>query len=311
MKKFNIERMPRTFRKGSGLFVICMLIIPVAWFIVFYVAVNFNSIIMGFKQVKGVDVDGKKVFVFGLDNFRQLFFEIDNPKSTIRISMINTLKYFCLNFFIVIPLTYFISYFLYKKISGYKFFRVLFYMPSIISGVTMVIIFKNIVGTGGPVDELSKLLFGEELPALLTNPEHATNVIMIYCVWTGFGVNIILYQAAFQRVPHEVIEAAKIDGVPWYKELIFVITPMTWSTLSTTLIIASATLFTAGGPILLFGTGGAYDTSTISYYIFSQVYDSGVFNYPAAVGIFFTIYSLPIILGFRYVMNKLDPKVEY
>ena len=310
MKKFRIERMPKMFRKGSGIFIFSMLIISILWFFIFYVAVNLNSIVMAFKTLKGIDEHGQKVFEFSFNNFRQLFMEIDTPDSNVRVSIHNTLKYFGLNFFIIIPITYFVSYFLYKKIYGYKFFRVLFYMPSILSSVTMVIIFKNMVGSGGPIDTLLKL-FGTQLPPLLTNPEYATNTILVYCLWTGFGVNIILYQGAFQRIPDEIIDAGKIDGVPWFKELIFIITPMVWSTLSMTLILAFTGLFTSTGPILLFGTNGAYETFTINYYIFSQVYDSGVFNYPAAVGLFFTVYSLPIILGFRYIMTVLDPKVEY
>lgn len=311
MNKIVFEKMPKTFRKGSSIFIFSMLIVPILWFLIFYVAVNANSILMAFKTLKGISENGTKLFAFSLDNFRQLFMEIDTPNSVIREAIANTLKYFSLNFFIILPTTYFVSYFLYKKIYGYKFFRVLFYMPSILSSVTMVIIFKNLIGSGGPVDNLMQSVFGTQLPPLLTNQEYATPTILAYCLWTGFGVNIILYQGAFQRIPEAIIDAGKIDGVPWFKELVLIITPMAWTTLSMTFILAMTGLFTGGGPILLFGTGGAYETYTISYYIFSQVYDNGVFNYPAAVGIFFTIYSLPIILGFRYVMNKVDPKVEY
>lgn len=311
MKKIQIEKMPKTFRKGSSIFIIAMLIIPVLWFLVFYLAVNFNSILMAFKTLDRIDENGNKIFIASLNNFRQLFMELDTPNSVIRSALFNTLKYFGLNFFIIVPLTYFISYFLYKKIYGYKFFRVLFYAPSIISGVTMVILYKNIIGGYGPLYILFQNVFGVELPSFLTSPDYATNTILLYCLWTGFGVNIVLYQGALGRVPEEIVEAAKIDGAAWCTELFTILTPLVWPTISMTLVLAMTGIFTTGGPILLFGTNGAYETMTISYYIFSQVYDSGVFNYPAAVGIFFTIYSLPIVFGFRYVMNKLDPKVEY
>ena len=64
------------------------------------------------------------------------------------------------------------------------------------------------------------------------------------------------------------------------------------------------------GPILLFDTGGAFETSTIAYWIFKNV-DSGVYEYPASVGFFFTLVSIPIVFLFRWLINKIDPDVEY
>ena len=312
MKKFNIERMPKTFRKGSNIFVFCMLIVSILWFLIFYLAVNFNSILMGFKTVIGVDDYGGAIFEYSLKNYEILLKELATPDGLIRTSLINTLKYFCLNFFIMIPSTYFVSYFLYKKIAGYKFFRVIFYAPSIISSVAMVIIYKNVIGGNGPIDVVYSLFTGKEMPAVppfLSLDQYITPTIMLYTFWTGFGVNIVLYQGAMGRIPEEILESAKIDGVTWFKELFVIITPLVWSTISMTLIVSMTGLFTAGGPIMLFGTPEV--SYTISYYIFTQVHDSGIFYYPASMGIFFTIVSLPIVLGFRFMMNKLDPKVEY
>lgn len=304
-------KMPKSMRKGTVLFIILMLAIPVLWFVVFYVIVNFNSVIMSFKVANGVDDAGAIQYKWGFDNFLQLFTELDAKDGNMLIALINSLKYFALNLFVIIPASYLVSYFLYKKIAGYKFFRVLFYTPSIISAVAMVIIFKNMIGGYGPVYVFCRDVLHYELPALLTNSETATKTILVYCFWTGFGVNIILYQGAMSRLPSEIMEQSKIDGLPWYRELFKVITPMIWPTLSTTIVLAITGIFTSTGPILLFGTGGAYETYSISYFIFSQVYDSGIYNYPAAIGVFFTIYSIPVVFGIRFIMNKFDSKVEY
>lgn len=312
MKRFQFESMPKTYRKGANFFVFCMLIVSILWFCIFYVAVNFNSILMGFKTVVGVTDSGSAIFEYSFRNYEILLQELATPGGLIRTSLINTLKYFVLNFFIVIPLTYFVSYFLYKKIAGYKFYRVLFYTPSIMSSVAMVIIYKNIIGGNGPIDVIYSILSGKEMPAVppfLTTNEYMTPAIMVYTFWTGFGVNIVLYQGAMGRIPEEILESAKIDGVTWFRELFQIVTPLVWSTISMTLIVAMTGLFTTGGPIMLFGT--TEESWTISYYIFSQVHDSGIFYYPASMGIFFTLISMPIVLGFRYVMNKLDPKIEY
>lgn len=312
MKLWKGERMPKMFRKGSAVFIIAMLVIPVIWFIIFYLIVNINSIVMAFKTITGIDDFGQVTFAWSLENFVSVFHNLGVEGSELQVATINSLKYSALNIFLIIPLTYFFSYFLYKKLLFHKFFRVLFYLPSIISAVTMVIIFKNLIGFGGPIYELAKAL-GLQLPPLLTSSRYATPTIMVYCVWVGFGVNLILYQGAMGRIPEEIIDAGRIDGVSWWRELFCIVTPMIWSTISMTLILAVTGLFTVNVPILVFGTGGAYDTWTISYYIFTRVQSqsSGALNYPAAIGVFFTIISLPIVFGFRWIMNKFDPKVEY
>ena len=308
---FSKDRMPKPFRKGLAPFIILMLVVPVLWFIVFYVMININSIIMAFRVIDGIGSDGRLEYVWGLGNFKTFFeeFRINLP-SGIQVALKNTMKYFCLNFFLIVPATFFVAYFMYKKIAGYKFFRVLFYSPSIISATAMVIMYKNIIGGYGPLYELMEV-FGVRLPALLTDSATATPTILVYCVWVGFGVNIVLYQGAMGRIPEDVIEAGKIDGISWWRELFNVVTPMVWPTISTTLIFAMTGLFNSSGPILLFGMDGQFNTTTINYFIYAQVHDASVYNYPAAIGIFFTVVSLPIVFGFRWLMNKVDPDVEY
>ena len=302
--------MPKTFRKGMPGFIICMLAVPVAWFIVFYVVVNFNSIILAFRSLDGVSSTGAPIYKWGFDNFAKFFEAFALDTDDVQLSLWNTLKYFALNVLCILPLTSFFAYFMYKKIWGHKFFRVLFYMPSILSAVTMTTLYKNILGGYGPVDEFWKWLTGNPIPAFFTSYELGTPIIMVYQVWVGFGVNMILYQGAMGRIPEEVIEAGKLDGISWWRELFQVVTPMVWGTLSTTLILAFTGLFNSSGPILLL-TNGAFHTSTINFFIFNQVYRYSEYAYPAAIGLFFTVVSMPIVFGFRALMNKLDPKVEY
>ena len=151
MELFKREKMPKTFRKGSVIFIISMLIISIVWFIVFYLIVNINSIIMAFRTITGIDDYGRITMVWSLENFALVFHDLGVQGSELQVAMINSLKYSGLNILFITPLTYFFSYFLYKKILFHKFFRVLFYLPSTISAVAVVIIFKNLVGFGGPL----------------------------------------------------------------------------------------------------------------------------------------------------------------
>ena len=68
-------------------------------------------------------------------------------------------------------------------------------------------------------------------------------------------------------------------------------------------------IFMASGPILYF-TEGAYNTFTLSFWIFNEV-RGDAYNYSSAVGLFFTVVALPIVFGIRYLMNKINPEVSY
>lgn len=296
-------------------FIYGMLIFPVVQFAVFYIWVNINSIIIAFQSFDGYSEAGNEMYIWSLKNFQNFFLEWTLPKSEVVIAMKNTMKYFATNLLFMIPACFLISYFLYKKIWGYKFFRVVFFLPSIISAVVLVTVYKNMIQKYGPIDTLLNTLFNTNLPPLLSDEKTATLTIIFYTVWTGFGINMLLYQGAMGRVPEEIIEAGKIDGITWWRELFSVITPMVWPTLSTTIVLQITGLFNSTGPILLFSqagvVAGSYETSTLSYWIYAQTYSGTNYNYPAAIGIFFTVVSFPIVLIVRWVFNKLDANVEY
>lgn len=237
------------------LFVYGMLLIPLIQFAIFYIWINANSIIMAFREFTFEwDENDNEIYVWSFYNFTRFFKEWSNPESVIVSALMNTLKYFAAGV-IMVPVTFFVSYFLYKKIWGYKMFRVVFFLPSIVSAVLFVTTYIELIKFGGALSTVWSW-FGAELPELINDPERTTGTIIAFTIWTGFGVNMILYQSAMSRVPQEIIEASKLDGCPWYKELWSIIIPMVWSTVSTTLILQFTTLFNSTGPILLFADAG-------------------------------------------------------
>lgn len=309
-------RLRRSLKKNGRKYAFCyaMVAIAIVQFAVFYVWVNINSVIMAFQQFKGYADDGTPQYVASLFQFRKFFQEFGLPASEVVIAIKNTLKYFAAGIVLTF-MCFFFSYFLYKKVWGYKFFRVIFYLPSIVSAVVFVTVYRDLIQKYGPLYELLQTVFGYELPPLLSQISTATPTIIFYTLWTGLGVNMILYLGAMNRLPHEVIEAGELDGISWHRELFGIVMPMIWPTLSTTLILQLTGLFNSGGPILLFGTAGipagSYDTTTLSYWIFAKTQAGNDLQYPAAIGLFFTLVSFPFVMFVRWLFKKIDPDVEY
>ncbi len=280
-------------------FVTALVAIPICHFLVFYVFINGSTILLAFKNADNV---------FTFDNFEFLFDYFCSADSTLLEALINTLKFFVLGL-IIFPVSLLFSYFLYKKIFLYKYFQIVFFLPSIISAMVMVTLYKNILN--GPVSELWAKIFNmENAPLFFNSTKYALRSIMVYTVWTGLAGNMVIFNGTMARIPVEVLESGKIDGVGFWREFVQLVVPLIWPTLSTLLLMSFIGIFTASGPILLF-TQGKYGTYTISYWIYEYTVVLQNYNYAAAAGIFFTVVGLPIIFGAKYLLNKLDKNIEY
>ena len=295
-------------KTGQTVFLFCILIVPVIQWLIFWLYVNLDSVLLAFKDARTDE--------WTLNNFITFWEGLTSPYGAIGVAAKNTGRYF-LNQLLITFLALCVSYFFYKKILGYKTFRVVFYLPSIISSVAIVTAFKSFINPGGPLDLLLKL-FGKQMQpeGLLANPDTATPTIMAYCVWAGMTTNVLLFSSAMNRVPVEVLESAILDGCGPIRELFQLILPMIWSSISSVLILVFTGLISSTGPILLF-TNGLYDTTTISFWIFNMVYGDGAlggtasaYNIVSCAGFCFTAVSVPIILGVRKLFD-LIPSVEY
>ena len=306
------DSMAKPLQRGKGPFIFFMVIITILNFLVFYVAVNINSFVLAFQEYIG-----KGAYKISLSQFQNVFENIRiglfgtleeklAQEGSVIVGFENTMMYFWSNLLISLPLSFFASYFIYKKVVAYRFFRVIFFMPSIISQVVLVLVYKNLIIPGGGLENM----FGISLGEVMGSRKSANITMLIYCLWTAFGTDMILYQGAMKRIPESVIEAAKLDGVGPAGEMFKIITPLVWPTVMTTITVAFSSFMTASGPILLF-TKGSQNTHTISYLLFDKVKYAGETNYAAALGLVCTFVAIPVVFFSRWVLSKLFETVEY
>ncbi len=291
-------------RVKRGLFIAGMLSVGLIQFLVFWVYVNFNSILMAFQTRTRTGVQ------WGFENFSRFFREVKIPEMELGLALKNTLLLFVVGTLIGLPASLLFAYYLYKKVRWSGFFRVVFFLPSIISAAVLVGLFKYVMAVQGPLNGFLSLLTGSPVETeWLTDDNLAMKTILFYVFWTGFGGNIVLLTGAIHRISPDILEYAKIDGVGMTRELFQIIIPLIWPTLSTMIVLAVAGLFTNSGPILLF-TEGQYKTMTLGYFIFDQV-QGGQYYYPSAIGLIFTAIGFPLVLIVKYLLGKITEDVEY
>ena len=298
----NLEKDKKKRKLKRNLFILSILAVPVVHWLVFWLYVNLNSILLAFKLPSGS---------WSIETLKQVVNELFEPNSDLGIALKNTMAYFIKDV-IMLFWQLIIAYLFYKKITWHRFFRIVFYLPAIISAVTMVTMFRAIIGSEGVVAKIFEQL-NLEFPKLLRDSRYATKTIMFFTIWIGWGGEMLVLGGAFERIPAEVLEAAKLDGVGPVRELTQLIVPMIWPTISTFLILYATGLFNASGPIFLFGTKGSYETWTLSYWIFHKVLygGSGQYNTVSAMGLIFTCIGVPIVMFVRWLFERVIPAVEY
>lgn len=291
-----------TVQKNS--FIAGMLLLPILHFVIFWIVVNFNSLLLAFQRM---DPGTGEIF-YTWANFRKLptLFQYDYLKT----ALTNTLYTFLFLTVFMLPWGFFVTYFLYKKIALSAFWRTMLFVPTILPAVAMTSIFIFLIDIQGPLGKLVQM-FGGTMPPLLAQNKTATATIILYVFWTNFGGQFILYSGAMGRIPVEILESSRLDGAGMRVELFKLILPLCWPTISMLLLLNISGIFTASGPVLLL-SGGKAGTDTIAYWVFARVYNIPPnLNEPAAVGIVFTVLLFPVVVLARWALNKVYADVEF
>ena len=135
-------------------------------------------------------------------------------------------------------------------------------------------------------------------------------MIWIFCVWAGIGYDVILLTAGMSRIPRDILESCKMDGVPSFWEFIRIVIPLTWSTVTTLFIFGMMSVFTVFlQPWYL--APKVNTTWTIGTNIYFASKGGRALNAPAALGLFYSVIGAPIIVGVRALLNKFFGEVSY
>lgn len=297
-------------------FICVMLSVPVVHFCLFWVYINVDSVFLSFKQL---DMNTGTWKFFGMGNYKNLLYEFTKPGSVLPRAILNSLSIFLWNDFIIVPISLVAAYFLYKKMPAGGFFKVVFFLPSIISVVvlTMTYMFMFDGSFGFLPTLLEKMGLGYLVPfdGFFGTSKTAWWTILIYGLWSGIGYNIVLISGAMTRIPTEVLEAGKLDGLTMGKELWHVVIPLIGSTIATLMLLGTTVIFTYFlQPKLILGSNaeivGGY---TLALYIVNNVKESGSSQMAlgASVGIICAIVGTPIVVFARKLLDKFLPAYEY
>ncbi len=298
-----------TKRKKEILFLIALLAFPVVHKIVFYIGGNINSFTLAFQRYDG---ELQKFVWTGFDNFRDVFNDL-KYSVLLRTGIKNTLWLYLMNTFLSIPISLFCSYFVVKKVPGHDFLKVVFFLPSLVSGVVMMLMYKYFCEYALP--EVVMSLFKIDMPLILSEYPYAYPMMLLYSLWTGFAGGIIMYVGNMSKIPEGVADAAQIDGVSVMGEFWHITMPAVYPLLTVYLVTGLTGMFTGGGPIFTFYQYSAPKYCyTTGYFLFNKVMSNSAtlhdYPYPAAVGMLVTLVAAPLTFLLRWGLEKFGPSED-
>ncbi len=229
----------------------------------------------------------------GLANYKAL-----SHDPTFRRSIHNTIEYTLLFVPISIILSLAVAVALSKPVRFISLYRTGVFIPVAVSTVATAIIFNWLLD---PTYGLANWFLNEiGIPSqgFFTNPDQAMYGIVAMTVWGWVGFDVIIYLAALQGIPQELLEAAAIDGASRWATFRSVTLPLlgpatlflvVWSTINALQLFDEIYNTTRGGPL------GA--TTVVVYYLYQQAFQFFEAGYAAAIAyvLFIAILVITVI----------------
>lgn len=187
----------------------------------------------------------------GLGNYIEMFTTDDQVLKSLSISLKYAALFVPLNMIIALVLAMLIS----QPVKGAKFFRTIFYIPAVISGVAVSIIFGWLLnGNYGVINYLLSLL-GIDGPQWLVDPKWAI-IAVIFASAFGVGSMMLIFYTDIKNIPIDLYEAAAIDGAGPARQFFSITLPMITPTILFNLITSIISSFQQVTLVMLLTNGG-------------------------------------------------------
>lgn len=293
-------------------FILALVIVPLVNFALFWVYVNIDTIVMTFQRFS---IRNNNYEWIGFDRYVSLFQDCFMGKNKAMQNMIlNSFRSYIIQI-VLFPLCIIAAYAFFKKIRWEKYFRVTFYLPSVISITVLVLMYRYMFHPDfGPISMLfEKIGLGGDW--LSPESDRMWGLIYVFCIWSGLGSTVIMMNSAMLRIPKEIIEAGKLDGIGFWRELFNVVLPLIMPTIGVFILgIFLSPLSFGVLPMLVAGNPGVDNKfMTMGWYILSSVSGGSEVTMldASTVGLMMSVFMVPIVVFGRLITKKFTPEVDF
>ena len=272
-------------REKAGFF----FILP--WLIGLIVFTAFPMIAAVYISMTDWDIVGNASFI-GLGNYKMLF----SSDEFIR-SLWVTVRYAVIAVPLIIATSLTMAVLVSKNRKGSSVFRVIYYMPAIVSGVAVAIVFKWILDPSYGLLNGLLSLWGIQGPDCLYDPDWVLPSYLIMAVW-GAGGSLLTYLAALKDIPEDLYGAAMIDGANAFQKVRYITVPLMTPIIFYNLVLGIIGAFRKFTDAYVLG-GAGKEGNFYMVYLYEEAFGHYRMGYATALAWVLFV----IILGLTFIVN--------
>jgi len=212
-------------------------------------------------------------------------------------ALLNTLYFLLIHIPLQLLVALGLAQLLNQKVRGRAFFRASYFMPVVVSGVVVTILWQQMYATETGLINLLLQRFGLPKIGWLTDRRYAMPAIAIMATWKNVGLYVVLFLVGLQAIPTDLYEAAELDGANAWQKFRLITVPMLNPTIMLVLLLS-----TIGGFSLFIEpyvmTGGGPVNSTLSgiLYLYKQAFFFSKMGYATTIGFFWAMIIFAVVL---------------
>ena len=295
-----------TKKKGRSRFIFCCLAPAVILFVIFMIIPTIDVFKMSLYKWGGYTAE--KTFV-GFDNFKTLlqsdkFYQAF--QNTVLLIVVVTIVTFSMAIIFAAILTR-------EKIKGQTFFRVVFYIPNILSVVVFSAIFSAIYDPNqGLLNSFLNIFRGQDgvdNPILwLGSQKIVIYSIIIAMVWQAIGYYMVMYMASMANIPESLYESASLEGAGRLKQFFSITLPLIWTNIRTTLTFFVISTINMSFLMVKAMTNGGPDGASNVFlsYMYQEAYTNSSYGYGMAIGVAVFLFSFALAA----ILNAVTKREE-
>lgn len=215
----------------------------------------------------------------GIMNYKVLL----TQDATFWKSLYNTLYYVVFSVPLSLIIGVLLAMLMNQKVPGIRFFRTVFYLPSVVSGVAVALLWMWLLDPSFGLINTTLAKFGIQGPGWLTDVDWSKPSLILMSLW-GVGGSMIIYLAGLQGIPRDLYEASRVDGAGAVRQFWRITLPLLTPTIFYNLIMGLLGGFQVFLQSFVMTNGGPVD-STLFYalYLYNKAFKSSQMGYASAM----------------------------